>query len=188
MRRIFGIAAIFAVFAAPALAADKTTSTIPPGAQPVVLVQGGGFTLNGPAYSIPLTGVTGLFGWGPDYKLDAGVEPNLTGGYLAGVGATVGGSSSDPGSGYSLRVGGGWSALNAAQVFSVNPVSRIGMAEATPAGGGDMAVSVSYRRSIASGLSLTGGAEAHRGTTTSLVDPASGASQLVVGAGLSLHF
>jgi hypothetical protein len=175
------------VFAAPAWAADKPAVTIPATAQHVVLVEGGGFILNGPAYSVPLTGVTGLFGWGRDYRLDAGVEPNLTGGYLAGIGATVGGTASDPGSGYSLRVGGGWSALGASQMFSVNPVSRIGMAEATPAGG-DMAVSVSYRRSIADGLSLTGGAEAHRSTSGSVLDPVSTANQLVVGAGLSLHF
>jgi hypothetical protein len=186
MRRTLSLAALLTVFSVSAWAADKPVTTIP-ASQRVVLVQGGGFALNGPAYSVPLTGVTGLFGWGPDSRLDAGVEPNLTGGYMAGVGATVGATPGDPNSGYSLRVGGGWSGLSAVQAFSVNPVSRIGMADATTAGS-DMAVSVSYQRSIASGLSVTGAAEAHRGTSTSLTDPLSGASQLVVGAGLSLHF
>ncbi len=186
MRRTFVFAALFSVFSASIFAAEKPVTTIP-AVQRVVLVQGGSINLGSSAYSVPLTGVTGLFGWGPESHLDAGVESNLAGGYMAGVGATVGSTPGDPGSGYTLRVGGGWSGLSTSSSFSVNPVSRLGMAEATP-DGGDMALSFIYRRSIASGLSLTGAAEAHHGTAGSVVDPTNGASQLVLGAGLALHF
>ncbi|HEY1723736.1 MAG TPA: hypothetical protein VGG27_21015 [Magnetospirillaceae bacterium] len=159
-----------------------------PAAQPVVLVEGGGFSLSGPAYSVPLTGVTGLFGWGSGYRLDAGVQPNLTGGYTAGLGATLGAAAGERGSGYSLRVGGAWSGLTAVQSFSANPVGRLGMADMTPSTGGDMALSFDYHQSIASGLSLTGAAEAYHGGANSAIDPTSSVNQLVLGAGIALRF
>ncbi len=142
MRRTFFFAALFSVFSASIFAAEKPVTTIP-AVQRVVLVQGGSINLGSSAYSVPLTGVTGLFGWGPESHLDAGVESNLAGGYMAGVGATVGSTPGDPGSGYTLRVGGGWSGLSTSSSFSVNPVSRLGMAEATP-DGGDMALSFRF--------------------------------------------
>lgn len=187
IRRTFALAVLLAVSSASAYAADKQTATIPASVQPVVLVQGGGFTLTGPAYSVPLTGVTGLFGWGSNYRLDAGVEPNLTGGYLAGVGATVGAGLGEKGAGYSLRLGGGWSSMAVAQSFSVNPIARIGLVDATVPNG-DMALAFSYHQSLTSGLSVTGAAEAHRSNGNALVDPTSGTNQLVLGAGLALRF
>jgi hypothetical protein len=187
MRRIaIFAAAVVLVAAAPVWAAEKTTEI--PTAPHVVLVQGGSFALSSSGYSVPLTGVAGLFGWGPSYRLDAGVEPNLTGGFTAGVGATIGAGPGESGSGYSLRMGGGWTRLGAMDGFSVNPVSRLGLAEITSTGS-DVALSFTYRRSIATGLSLTGAAEAHRSTAgTSVVDPLSGASQFVLGAGIALRF
>ena len=175
-------AALFALLASTPVWADDAGANAPV-MRHVTLVEGGALISAGQAYAIPLTGSTGLFGWGTGYKLDAGVQPNLVGGYTAGLGATLGAGPGQQGSGYSLRIGGGWTGDR----FSVNPYSHLGVSEvATPAS--DMALSFTYSRAIMPGLSLTGSAEAYRPLGPSLLDPTGGSSQVVVGAGLGLRF
>lgn len=161
---------------APARADDGAVAVTPP-VRHVTLVQGGGFVTGGPAYSVP------LFGSASTYRLDAGLEPNLDGGYTAGLGATIGVPQGQLGSDYTLRIGrsstGDW--------FSVNPFSRLGVTEvASPAS--DMALSFTYSRAILPGLSLTGTAEAYRPAGPNILDPVGGGGHLVIGAGLGIRF
>jgi len=176
------IAAVAAFLAISSARADDNSLGAPP-ARHVTLVQGGGFVAANQSYMVPLTGTTGLFGWGSEYKLEAGVQPNLIGGYTAGLGATIGVAPGQLGSGYSVRIGTGW----AGDWVSVNPFSRLGVTEvATPAG--DMALGFTYSRSILPGLSLTGTAEAYRPVGANILDPVGGVGQVVIGAGIGIRF
>jgi len=182
----FSILLFGAACAAPACAADLG-GTAQSGATKPVLVQGGGLAFTGLdggtwGVSVPLTGETGVFGWGRDYRLDATLQPNLGGGYTAGIGAAVGAMPGQPGGTYALRLGAGWLAdqvgLNAASGSA--PV-------ATPQSPSDLNLSLGYSQSLLPGLSFSGGAEAHRGMGGG-VDPTTEANQIIIGAGIGMRF
>jgi len=176
------IAAIVAFLAtSPAWADDSATGGT--AVRHVTLMQGGAFVTSGQPFAIPLSGGAGPFGLDSVYKLDAGVQPNMVGGYTAGLGATVGVPPGKLGSDYTLRIGGGWQS----DWFSPNPFNRLSVSEvATPSS--DMALSFTYNRAIMPGLSLTGTAQAYRPVGPSILDPMGGGSQVVIGAGVGVRF
>ncbi len=183
MPRTLPIAAILFACCAGVPAWADGTAPAAPAPHAITLVQGGAFVNSSQSYGVPLTAGTGLFGWRTGYKLDAGVQPNLIGGYTAGLGATLGAEPGKTGSDYTLRIGGGWGGDR----FSVNPFSHLGVSEvATP--NSDMALSFTYSRAILPGLSVTGTAEAHRPVGASLADPTGGSGQIVIGGGLGIRF
>ena len=182
LRRTPTAIALLVLLASGAAWADDNATNTPVGHR-VTLVEGGAFATSSQAYAIPLTTGTGLFGLGTAYKVDAGVQPNMVGGYTAGLGATVGVAPGKLGSDYSLRIGGGW----AGDWSSSSPFNHLGVSE-LPTPSNDMSLSFTYNRAIMPGLSLTGTAEAYRAVGPSVLDPVGSGSQVVIGAGLGIRF
>jgi hypothetical protein len=178
-RQAFVIIAVIALgvsVSAPSRAADSVV-TVRHTQAGGDLTQGGGWGYGNAADSVT------VLDWGAGYRLDAGRMPTLTGGYLSGFGAVVGAASGEPGATYSFHLGAG----QQNDRFSVNPFSRLGLAEVSGPTN-DVGLGFTVSRSLTPNLSLTGEAEAHRNFGVTGVDPLSGTNEVVIGAGLGLRF